>query len=224
MLGNDDTESMATVGEVDPKTMEMFELSDDDFQVVVTMAPNNNTRREEATTAIMELIQAVPQITPLIYDIFIGGMDFPGAQAIAERLKKTIPPELLEEQGGEQQMVMTLQKMQGQIKQDQQIIQTLSQQMEMLGKELETKGIENKTKYEIAKLDAQSKIIVANINALSDDNDRATKMSQFWFGITNQMENEARQRKIESRQSQQQPLQMPTMPQQAPQQMQQGQF
>lgn len=188
IVGDDSTEDQVQIGGFNQKSGKKYDLGDGEFDITVTMGAANNTKREEATEAIMELIRAVPAITPMIYDIFIGNMDFPGAQAIADRLKKTIPAELLEEAGGEQEMAMKIQQATTQLKQDQEIIQALQQQMQQLSMELQTKGMENKTKLEIAQIDANTKIAVANIKALEDQNREATKLSQFWYQQINKQQ------------------------------------
>ena len=181
ILGTGDSEKHVVIGDRDPKTQEPVELGDADVDIVCTMGANSNTKRQEATEAVMELIRAVPAVTPLIYDIFVGNMDFPGAQDIAERLKKTIPKELLDEEGGEDQMAAQLQQAVGKIQEDQQIMQAMQQQIQAMMKELETKGIEAKNKMQIAQLQAQTDIQVASIKALTDREAQKAKITSIFM-------------------------------------------
>ncbi len=185
ILGEDESEKFVTIGERDPKSQEVMELGDPDVDIVVTMGAAYNTKRQQATESIMELVRAVPSITPLIYDIFVGNMDFPGAQAIADRLKKTIPPELLEQEGGEQEIAMKLQQAMQQAQQNQQVMQAMQQQIQEMSQELESKGMESRTKVKVAEINRDAKIATANIKALDDENARATQMSQFWWNTFN---------------------------------------
>ena len=49
---------------------------------------------------MMGVIQAVPNLFPLVGDLLVKNMDWPGADDIAKRLKKTLPPNLQESEEG----------------------------------------------------------------------------------------------------------------------------
>ncbi len=147
-------------------------LGDDDVDIAVTMGANFNTKRQESLEFMLQLIQSAPQITPLIYDLIVKNSDSPGSQEIAERLKKTIPPEILEEQGGVKQLTMQLQQMGQQLEQDKQIIEQLSMQLERAMKELEDKNSEITKDIKVANINQQGKVAVANINARAKANEQ----------------------------------------------------
>jgi hypothetical protein len=196
LLGEDESENIVTIGGLDEETKDEITLGDPDVDITVSMGAAYNTKREEATEAIMDLVRAVPQITPLIYDIFIGNMDFPGAQAIAERLRKTIPPNLLEQKGGEEQMAMQLQQAIQQIQKDKQIIQVMQEQLQKVMQELESKGMESQTKINVAEINAEAKLNAAVINAMSDDNRLAYQIFQNILNNQNQPPRPAQQEGI----------------------------
>jgi hypothetical protein len=188
MMDAEDNESVLRLGEY--VNGEMAELGGGDFEVVVTMGQSHSTKRQQSVEFMMELIRAVPQVTPLIYDILVKNIDAPGAQQIAERLKKTIPPQLLEQEGGEQQMAMKLQQAMGELQKSQQIIQAMSQQLQQIMQELETKQIESATKIRVAEINKEARVAGETIRALEDDNKAALQFSRdmykTWFNMQRQ--------------------------------------
>ena len=90
----------------------------------------------------MEFMKAVPGVVPLIYDLMVKNMDWPGAQEIAERLKKTIPPQILDNEGGERELAQTVQKLTEQVQQYEQVIPEITGALEKAMKELDDKGAE----------------------------------------------------------------------------------
>jgi hypothetical protein len=189
ILGDEpDSEDSFVVGapDTDTKELEPMSLGDPDVDVVVTMGISHDTKRQQAVEAIMDLVRAVPNITPMISDIFVGNMDFSGANAIAKRLKKLVPPEMLEEKGGEMKLQKQIQMLMKQVGQDKMVIEQLSQRLQEAMRKLETKDIESATKIKVAKINAEADIAVANIRAVEDKNKEANKMSRLWFSVINQ--------------------------------------
>lgn len=69
------------------------------YDVTVSVGPSYNTRRLESADSMMAFVQAVPSAGQAIMDLLAKSMDWPGANEIAERLRKLVPPNLLEEEG-----------------------------------------------------------------------------------------------------------------------------
>ncbi len=63
------------------------DLSVGAYDVELDVSPSYASRRQEAVESMIEIIQYVPGAGPLIADLIVKNMDFPGAQEIAERLK-----------------------------------------------------------------------------------------------------------------------------------------
>lgn len=63
--------------------------------VRVVMGPSYASRRQEAVQVLSQLIQAMPQIGQLGGDIIARNLDFDGAEELAERLRATLPPQVL---------------------------------------------------------------------------------------------------------------------------------
>lgn len=84
----------------DPFNPNAIDLSVGEFDVALSTGVSYSTRRQEAAQALMDLVQVYPQFAQVAGDIIAKYMDFPGADKLAERIKKTIPPQYLEEDEG----------------------------------------------------------------------------------------------------------------------------
>jgi hypothetical protein len=102
-----------------------------EYDVVMETGPGYNSKRQEASEAMMAVIAADPTLMPQIGDLVFRNMDFPGAETIADRLavnnplaqiddKSKIPPQVqmqLKQQAAQlQQAQQTIQQMQTIIK------------------------------------------------------------------------------------------------------------
>jgi hypothetical protein len=112
----------------DPKA-KTIDLAKGEYGVAVTVGKSYTTRREEGVAQMGALAEAAPNMVPTYADLWVGNMDFPGARQIADRLKKTLPPQLQEGEDG-----------QPSAEQLQQQMQQMGQMMEMMTKELEAKN------------------------------------------------------------------------------------
>jgi len=70
--------------------------------VEVTVGPSFQTKRMELRESLIELSQALPQIAQIGGDIIVKAQDFPGADELAERMRKTLPPGLAKPADGEE--------------------------------------------------------------------------------------------------------------------------
>jgi hypothetical protein len=117
--------------------MALHDLTAGKYDLTVTTGPSFTTRREEAAMQMTEFVRAFPAAAPVIGDILAMNLDWPGADEIAERLKKinpalqgnSIPPEV-------QQM----------IEQGQQAIQELTQKVQALEADKSIDGYNARTK------------------------------------------------------------------------------
>ncbi|MFZ1109469.1 MAG: portal protein [Rhodomicrobium sp.] len=79
---------------VDGKPMLLNDLSQGAYDVRVKIGPAYATRRAEAADSMLQFIQAVPQAAGVAGDLVARNMDWPGADEIADRLKRTLPPQI----------------------------------------------------------------------------------------------------------------------------------
>ena len=79
---------------VDGKPMLLNDLSQGTYDVRVKIGPSYATRRSEAADSMLQFIQAVPQAAGIAGDLVARNMDWPGADEIAERLRRMLPPQV----------------------------------------------------------------------------------------------------------------------------------
>ena len=80
----------------DGKTMTAFNPTYGKYGVTVTIGPSFATKRIEASENMIQFARALPQTAALIADLIAKNQDWPGAEEIAARLAKTLPPNLLQ--------------------------------------------------------------------------------------------------------------------------------
>jgi len=71
------------------------------YDVVVSVGPSYTTQRQEASQNLFTLINSMPDKMGIAADILVENMDFPGADRLAARLRKALPPALVEQKPGE---------------------------------------------------------------------------------------------------------------------------
>lgn len=91
------------------------DLTHGKYDVTITVGPSYSTKRIEAADSMMAFVQAVPQAGQVSGDLIARAMDWPGADALADRLEKLLPPGMIEQEVSPEQQ----QAMQDQMKQQQ---------------------------------------------------------------------------------------------------------
>jgi hypothetical protein len=136
VIGNDEQTKLVKIN--DPMDPDSPNLAVGKYDVTITTGASYTTRRVEAAEAMMEAVQVYPQMMEIAGDLVAKAQDWPGAEELAERLRKTIPPQLLNEkdkaemgeQGPDAQALM----------QQQALVQ---EQMQKMGQELQKLQEEN---------------------------------------------------------------------------------
>ena len=104
ILGEDGVHSMASI---DPNAQQSYaQVQGQDgsiqsiynpgvgrYDVVVTTGPSYNTKRQEAAEGMIALTQTNPDLWPIIGDLLVNSLDWPGADKMAKRLKAMLPPQ-----------------------------------------------------------------------------------------------------------------------------------
>lgn len=130
IIRDDDKEEQVKIDPNHPKPMgeeqlqngkrrKVFNPALGKYGVTVTIGPNFATKRIEASKNMIAFARALPQTAALIADLLAAEMDWPGADKIAARLAKTLPPQLLtpDQKDMSPQVQALLQAMDQQIKQ-----------------------------------------------------------------------------------------------------------
>lgn len=137
----------------------VYDLTQGKYSVTVTTGAAYATMRQEAAEFYERIITSQPQLMDVMGDLLFKYSDFPGAQALSERMKKIVRPEFLDDELDAQTMVLQQQnqELQG-------VIQGLQAEMAVLQKELQDKQAEIAVKMRGEEFDAQSDMRKHNID------------------------------------------------------------
>lgn len=143
----------------DPNDPRSPDLSVGRYDVALSTGASYTTRRVEAAQAMMDAIQVWPQLLQVAGDLVAKAQDWPGADDLAERLKKTIPQQFLDEEdqtGPDPQLQQMQLEMQALAQENQQL---------KIDKTIEFE------KLEVDKYNAETQRIRALSDNMVDDND-----------------------------------------------------
>ncbi len=97
ILGVDEVEGFVPINKtvMGPYGPELVnDITTGKFDVRVKMGPSYATARQEARTQLTQIMANQPELMNVMGDIFFENMDFAGANKMAERMKKVIPPQI----------------------------------------------------------------------------------------------------------------------------------
>ena len=144
-------------------------LGQGEFDVVVDTGPSYATQRQEAAEGQMAFLQINPQAAPLIGDKIVRNMDWPGADGIADRLIRTVPPQVLTPQEreelaqdqGQEQAGPDGQPMPPSPEEQQAMAQEQAMQMQAQMAELQMQAAQAETQAKVAKAEAEMETAAA---------------------------------------------------------------
>lgn len=155
---------------------EIYNIGVGKYDVTISVGPSYQSKRQEAVQSELAFLQSFPQAAPVVGDLIVNDMDWPGAKEIAKRLKKMLPPQLQDDDGSPEAQ---MQKLQSQIAQMQPLLQQQGQIIQQQHQMIEGKALEIQSKKEIElariaatsasdRLKAETQLAVAQINASKD--------------------------------------------------------
>lgn len=161
IIGEDEATRLVAIN--DPMNPESPNLAVGKYDVAVTTGASFTTRRVEAAQAMMEAVQVYPEMMQVAGDLIAKAQDWPGAEELADRLRKTIPPQLLspkeqQEMAEDGQPVMdpaVMQQVAAMQEQAQQVMQEL-EQLKQRNLILETKAEVEAKRLEIEEFKAET--------------------------------------------------------------------
>jgi hypothetical protein len=122
---------------------EIYNLGIGRYDVTVDVGADYGTKRQEAFQALSEIASRNPALMQVAGDIIMQAADFPMADKLAERLKKTLPPELQDKPEGQQEIPpdiqQHLQQADQQLQQAQAQIQQLDTVIQKMSADVESK-------------------------------------------------------------------------------------
>jgi hypothetical protein len=78
------------------------DITEGHYGTVISTGPSYTTQRQETSQNLLSLSQNWPEIKRYAGDLLIKNMDFLGADVIAKRLEKTLPPGMKQPSAGEE--------------------------------------------------------------------------------------------------------------------------
>lgn len=154
IIGEEGDEQIVKINQVfeEKGQQKNFDLGLGKYDVAVETGPSFATKRQEAVTSMLDLSRTAPQLMQAAGDLMVKNMDWPGATEIAERLKKTLPPGLAEDDKNAPPIPPQIQaQMQAMSQQLEQLTQVANEQAEII--KTKTLELESKERIELAKLE-----------------------------------------------------------------------
>jgi hypothetical protein len=94
ILQEDLQRKIVTIGKPVDQSDDIYDLNRGKFATTVSTGPMLSTRRQEAAKSMIELAKVYPALMQACGPMIIREMDWPGKDAIAAQLEKTLPPQL----------------------------------------------------------------------------------------------------------------------------------
>lgn len=191
ILGEDETPKVVKINEQwqqdeysDPKHYKIGGEGIGKYDVVVTMGRAFSTKRMESFDMMSQVLQGQPGLINVVGDIFFKNSDVAGADQLADRFKKMLPPNLQDDGDGEDQAIQKLQQQNQQLQQQHEQLNAYAQQVEEENKQYKA-GIQAKqidadsreaievarlqTQKEIEQMKIEAQFAVAEINTKAQD-------------------------------------------------------
>lgn len=134
-------------------------LSKEKFVPIISMAPTFDSKRLETYSTLQTLVQAAPNLLPIFGDVMFKNSDMAGADIVADRFKKQLPPNL-QDDGGQAPIPPQAQAQIQQLNQHNQALnaaaQTLEKQLGQLQHEKMAKIVEHQGRMEEIAAKAQA--------------------------------------------------------------------
>jgi hypothetical protein len=176
ILAEDGEQEIVAINQVFEKQGQQvsYMLNQGKYDVSVSSGPSYQTKRQESSAAMLELAKSTPQLMVVAPDLVMKSLDFPGADILSERFKKTLAPGLADDKEKQPIPPEAVQQMQQQDQMIQMLTEKLnesSEQIKMKTKELESKEriamaqIERDYNLKLAELDAQDSRLLLQTQA-----------------------------------------------------------
>ena len=142
----------------------LYQLDAGKYDITVDVGPSYASKRQEAVSSMLDVIKAYPQLAQFAGDLFVKNMDWPGAQEFADRIKKTLPPNLVDDQKNKAQEIPP--QVQAQMQQMGQMVEQLTAKLHEAHDALDQKSLEleSKERIELKKLEVSLEIERAKLD------------------------------------------------------------
>ncbi len=168
ILGEDETPKIVKVNQEyqdESGKTKHHDMTAGKYDVIVTMGRAYDSKRLETFDTMQNLVQSAPNLLPMFGDVMFKNSDMAGADVVAERFKKMLPPNLQDDK--DQQIPP---QAQAAIQQAQQQAQALNeackhyeQQIQQLEFEKKAQIVKSQSDFAIRKLEVEADIAKAEI-------------------------------------------------------------
>ena len=94
ILGADESEEMVAINRVLPTGQIVNDLTVGKYDVTASLGPSFSSQRMQAAEGMLQALSANPALWQTMGDLLFKNLDWPGADEMAERFKKMLPPQL----------------------------------------------------------------------------------------------------------------------------------
>ncbi len=165
--GDDGSVSAKTVNQWDAAAQKfMNDIRIGKYDIAITPGPSYATMRAEASDMMTQIAQKWPKLMDVAGDIVVKSFVWPGADQIADRLKKTLPPNLQESDDGQQDPQVQIQQLNQQNQQLQQQNQQLKQDADKNRTTLAVEASRSSTEIEKAHINAENRKDVEELKGM----------------------------------------------------------
>ena len=167
IIGEDDSHKIAKINQefAEGGKNKKFDFSVGKYDVIATAGPSFATKRKEASEQLVQLAGIDEGLMATCADIVYKALDVPYAQEIAERRKKTLPPELQDQEDQPEVPPQVQQK----LAQYGQMVEALTQQLNQAKEALQTKSLELESRERIAKMQHDAELLVTQLKLDSQE-------------------------------------------------------
>ncbi len=148
----------------DDKTgrMAIHNLAQGNYEPAIATGPSYTSARQQANDAYAQIAASDKNFMTIAGDLYFRTSDMPGAELIADRYEKMLPPQLQPQQpGGPQQLAQALQANKALGAQHQELMATVHQ----LSQVIEQKQVEAASKERIAEMQEATKLALGEMAA-----------------------------------------------------------
>jgi hypothetical protein len=166
---------------VGPPPVKHYDLRKGVYSVAISIGKTRQSALQEGAEEIGQMLQAMPNLGPIILPTYLKFRDFPGAKELGELLTKVRDKQFPGLEGDGEDGQPTVQQAQAETAQLKQQLEQLGAQMQAAVKAIETEQVkqqamlqkaqlETQAGLQKAQLDNEAKVRVAEVKAESDQN------------------------------------------------------
>lgn len=158
----------------DPRTGAIQKVLNDmtvgEYSVTISSGPSYDTMRQEAVDGMIQTAQSWPKLMDIAGDKVVRSMDWPMSDEIADRIEKTLPPELRDQEegpdgepAGQPELPPEVQQ---QMQQMEQALNDLMGQLDQAKSGIEKARIAADAQIQVAKINAENRSDVAELKGV----------------------------------------------------------